>query len=379
MMNDPSSAPPALSRGFSVYLDLVRFSAAMIVLLSHASKSGIADQILPNLVQQGIDAVTVFFVLSGFVISHTAANKDRDLHDYVLARLARLWSVGLPALLLAALLAHVGMAQDPDLYNRQVIHDRLGSPLLAEFLSDYPLLRFLAGMLFLNEAWTVTIVQFQNAPYWSLSYEFCYYMLFGFAFYLTGGLRVLFLVLTVAVFGPKILLLLPTWLLGVALHRYRPRLAPALAWAFACLPFPAYFAGSLAAGAERSWWFDQFLPFDPGWSQHFVWQYFLAVLVGTHLLGMRSLLQGRNLAHVVRPIRWLAARTLSIYLFHFPVLYCLTAVLPRNLPGRGAAILGLTLVCVFALGQVTELRKGAWRQMLEWLTAGLRQKSVRPG
>jgi peptidoglycan/LPS O-acetylase OafA/YrhL len=46
----------------------------------------------------GVDAVMVFFVLSGLVIAYVSAKKETAFEDYAVAGIARLWSVLLPAL-----------------------------------------------------------------------------------------------------------------------------------------------------------------------------------------------------------------------------------------------------------------------------------------
>ena len=158
-------------RNFSVWLDFIRCSAATFVFLSYACQPGLADAILPDIKRFGRDAVAVFFVISGFVISHTAATRDATYFDLLIARLARLWSVCIPALALAAILGHFGTARndiDPDFF--------AGHDVLASLISGHPTIRFIISALFLNESWTLTVIAFNNPPYWSVAYEFCYYL-----------------------------------------------------------------------------------------------------------------------------------------------------------------------------------------------------------
>jgi peptidoglycan/LPS O-acetylase OafA/YrhL len=87
----------------SLYLDLTRAAVALIVLLSHCWLV-----LFPNypLHWPGPAAVIVFFVLSGFVIAYVTDGHDRTLGQYALNRLARLWSVALPALAFGLLVSH---------------------------------------------------------------------------------------------------------------------------------------------------------------------------------------------------------------------------------------------------------------------------------
>lgn len=85
----------------SIYLDLIRVGAAIVVALSHAWPVLFPHFPLPF---PGHQAVIVFFVLSGFVIAYTTDRKDRTLKIYMANRLSRLWSVIIPALLIGALI-----------------------------------------------------------------------------------------------------------------------------------------------------------------------------------------------------------------------------------------------------------------------------------
>ena len=95
------SAPPALPQPFSVYLDLTRFLAAVMVVLAHFAYFGVIPKgawgVLPEM---GREAVIVFFVLSGFVIASTVAERRPSARAYAVARLSRVYSVALPVLLL---------------------------------------------------------------------------------------------------------------------------------------------------------------------------------------------------------------------------------------------------------------------------------------
>src|SRR3954451_14311241 len=84
-----------MSPALSVYLDLIRFAAAVVVVLSHSWLI-----LFPGLPLHwpGPGAVIVFFVLSGFVIALVTDARDRTLTDYALSRLSRLWSVAIPVL-----------------------------------------------------------------------------------------------------------------------------------------------------------------------------------------------------------------------------------------------------------------------------------------
>ena len=196
-----------MNRSFSLYLDLVRFLAALTVLLFHASGFEFmkVDTVLGH---YGREAVIVFFVLSGFVIAYTADQKDSTLPEYATHRISRIYSVVIPALILTPIVDWIGARIHPEFYvgyNAQ---------------SVWPI-RVVNSVLCMNE-WGFWSVQFfSNVPYWSISYEVAYYILFGVSFFLKGPTRWVLLSIIGLLAGPKILLLLPIWLLGAWVYRSR--------------------------------------------------------------------------------------------------------------------------------------------------------------
>lgn len=102
-----------MPKAFSLYLDFVRFSAALLVLFFHANRihrPGFAFTTF------GHEAVIIFFVLSGYVIAFVAAEKESSLRTYGIARAARIYSVAIPAILLTAFVDYVGFQIFPEGY-----------------------------------------------------------------------------------------------------------------------------------------------------------------------------------------------------------------------------------------------------------------------
>lgn len=100
----------AMNRATSLYLDVVRPVAALVVLLSH-----VGDQ-LSFLASAGVQAVDVFFVLSGFVIAHVSASRERDPRVYFISRAARIYSVAIPTLILTVILDSIGLQENAAAY-----------------------------------------------------------------------------------------------------------------------------------------------------------------------------------------------------------------------------------------------------------------------
>src|ERR1700730_8312582 len=203
-----------MNRSTSIYLDLVRFLAATTVLIGHANFDELTGG-LPYLsglnMATANDAVIVFFVLSGLVIAYVADTKENTLREFFLSRLARLWSVVVPALLLTVILDYAGSRIAPSLYDPE--------------WTDNPVLRLAANLFFVNELWFSSIRPFSNAPFWSIGYEFWYYVVFAAAFFVRRPASFGWLGLVALVIGPRILVLLPIWLLGVWVY-YRTITSP---------------------------------------------------------------------------------------------------------------------------------------------------------
>ncbi len=342
-----------MTRSFSVYLDLVRFFAAFLVLLHHARYLYDPGNFLFSL---GHEAVIVFFILSGYVIAYVAEVKERTLKDYTLSRLARIYSVALPAILLTGVFDYVGFMAAPDAY-----------PAGAQAW-DYLPLRTIGSLAFLNQIWFVSMQPFSNVPYWSLGYEVWYYVGFALVTYL-GGRRgwLLFLVLALFV-GPKILLLMPLWWGGVYLYRSKAlrEISTNMGWTLLVLSFLGFAAylqwdvadwarGGLLAliGPE---WTREFVS-----SQRFLADYFLGLCVGAHFVALRAICERHQDVPglVAKPIQALAGSTFTLYLLHRPLILFYFAVFQLESVGPGVYVLflGLIVATTYVIALFTEQKK----------------------
>ncbi len=141
-----------MTRAFSIYLDLLRFLAACLVVVYHSNARMIVESILP-FSTYGHSAVIIFFVLSGFVIAYATDTKERHATDYWSSRMSRVWSLAVPAVLLTAVLDAIGQSIAPELY-------------AGNTTQDHTLLRIFTSLAFLNEIWFISITSFSNIAYW---------------------------------------------------------------------------------------------------------------------------------------------------------------------------------------------------------------------
>lgn len=358
------STPPALAQPFSVYLDLTRFLAAVMVVLAHFEYFGA----IPNgawglLPEMGREAVIVFFVLSGFVIASTVAERRPSARAYAVARLSRLYSVALPILLLGIACALAVRAFTDVVPPYGYVLDKL-----------YVYVPF--HLLFLGQHWTLSEVPPYMEPYWSLNYEAWYYLLFGLACYLRGRRRAVLVTLALLVMGYKLLLLLPVWLAGTWLQRghRRPWLGAGAAragWLASLLLLGAWVGLRLEDPlrlAAIAWWPFPSLPL--GSADRFLADYVVCAIVLLNFACARDA-GFTALLRAAPGVRLLAAHTFTLYLSHSIVIGVWLALYPHD-QRSSADLLGLAAaiaLATFALGALTERRRDVYRAVFARLLA----------
>ena len=344
-----------MKKELSTYLDLLRVGAAALVFLGHLSWKGISGGFLWQLQPFGHGAVIIFFVLSGFVIQFAAATKERTLFDYSVARLARLYSVVLPAIVLTLICDTIGIRHDPSAY----IVDR----------ETYPALRMFGAMLFLNQSWG-HLSLFSNDAYWSLPHEFWYYVIFAALTYLEGWKRIVAAVMCAAIAGPGILILGPIWAFGAVAYRLSQKFklgtrTAASMWLLTVVAIVIL----MRADTKPITAVSPFLP-----TAYSGLDFLLGGAVAGNIICASFLSFG--VARIHRPVAYMAGMTFALYLFHLPLLLLAAAYLPKNLPGvtRGTMEAIFALTVVFLLSFVTEGQKHRWRSSLRWLLRPLAEK-----
>lgn len=351
---------PALSR----YLDLLRVVAALVVFLGHAGHGHLMGGVLWRFTYWGHEAVMVFFVLSGYVISHVAHSREHNLKAYSVARLSRLYSVILPIMLFTWACDTIGYRLSPHAYTTTgLLHQ------------DHPAwLTYGLSLLMLNQSWSWATHFGSDAAYWSIPFEFWYYALFATVFFLRGWQRLAATLIVALIAGPRILAMLPIWLLGVLAQQANQRARP-MAWVPAC---------SLAALSAVLMLGMLLWDVTHGgrWSlgpleiNNWGWDMLLALLVASHIRAMHGVLSqvrwpGPGWAD--RALTRAAGATLALYLLHLPLLSLLNAMALHfgGGPGWVAAYLVAPLLLSLTLGYRLEATKHHWRRWLSrWLNAG---------
>lgn len=335
----------SMKKELSTYLDLLRLGAAAVVFIGHLSWQAISGGFLWQFGRYGHSAVIVFFVLSGFVIQYAADTKERRLVDYSVARLARLYSVVLPALLLTFICDAIGTAHNPNVYHMERETDQGW--------------RLIAAATFLTQSWG-HISALSNDAYWSLPYEFWYYVLFAAVTFLKGPQRVAALLISAFIAGPGILMMGPIWAMGAIAYRLIKHITFGKTVARS-LWIATGIAAIAVAMSDKP--ITQTAPFLP--NAYSGWDFLLGALVAANILSVNFL--SFDLSRFHRPVAKLAGVTFALYLFHLPLLHLSAAYMPAGLPVpvRGLIQSGLTLTIIYWLSLITEGQKYRWKRMFK--------------
>lgn len=341
-----------MPRALSIYLDLLRFFSALTVMFFHANYPRFDGEWLYHFKIYGHDAVIVFFVLSGFVIAYTANHKDCNLRTYATHRLGRLYSVAFPALILTLIL---------DFFGKQFNMDMYTGP---QYQSSEPILRFLSNLFYVNEIWFESWRAFSNGPYWSISYEFWYYVIFASYFYFSGFIRWSLVGISMFICGPKILLLFPVWLAGVAAFYACKKVRLTIPFAyflviFTVLLYMLYKFNAVEISLIKTaqhYLGKDFLHNELHWSRRFLSDYILGAIFFFHILAMHTICRSFSFnSYFEKAVKYAAGVSFAIYLLHYPLLQFY-----GSLMFNGKIVVGLTLVTIFLLAPITEGSKKVW-------------------
>jgi peptidoglycan/LPS O-acetylase OafA/YrhL len=315
----------------------------MIVFLGHL---GLFIPSMNRFVRLAHIAVCIFFVLSGFVIRMITRDHPGSMTDFLIDRGSRIYSVTVPALFLTAICEGIAKTINPTMYSTLAA---------GPFLWPRVMFAFVTNLTFTAQSWGYETNPLSNSPFWSLSFECVYYLLFALLFF--GAQRRstrFFLVAVILVSGPSIILLFPTWLLGCLLYDTYIRLE-STPYAFSlttaallvvlflgfCLRHWISSILQITDYTHRTRWLQSL--FSPAmrrrladntgnvpWLSRFSPSfYFAAVVIFVVLLWSLIAIQ-RFLPDIPESIsaglRWVAEGTFALYLFHLPILLMLACI-----------------------------------------------------
>lgn len=333
-----------MNKRHSQHLDFIRFSAAIMVFIEHLSSPPFTVNVIPDfLTDFGSIGVSVFFVLSGYVIAYVVEDRESRAAVYTIARISRLYSVILLALGITFILDSIGITLKPDYYAIPKV--LLKSPSVEGYVSSF---------FFVNE-WRIFgfygIAPGTNNPLWSLSFEATYYVIMGFVLFAP---RILSIPMTLVIFflsGKTFVVMFPVWLLGFVLYRIRK-----------LLKIPRFFAGPLmlvGIFVVLSLPFvtlhlpqDNFGLFFP-WgrfqiNRNLIEDYLTALFTAITLLSSSFLTDNHwSTYDLTKKIsKALGDYTFPLYAFHYPLICFLSAISPWPHTGLG----NLAFVSILTVG-----------------------------
>jgi peptidoglycan/LPS O-acetylase OafA/YrhL len=235
---------PGATVASTIHMDAIRGAAALAVVAFHIRYKFFLDyseavstawptRLFYVATSFGHDAVMVFFVLSGYLITGTVlkdVKADRwSWSRYLLNRLTRLYVVLIPGLLLTVAWDLLGL----HLFPAHPAYTGATQVWKHDFFDVRATLT--PSIFFANAVFRDAIAGIpplgSNSPLWSLTYEFAYYMIFPAALLALRpragvSMRALYGLMAAALiyyFGRRILLYFPIWLMGLAVRVVPPR------------------------------------------------------------------------------------------------------------------------------------------------------------
>lgn len=366
-----------LTPAFSGYLDALRFGAALAVLLGHMSQHGYDLGWIP-LAHLSHEAVIVFFVMSGLIIASVTLERQQSWRTYAAARMARIYSVALPAVAFSLLVTLSVIAVAPE------------TAVDLTFIRSANWPDAVSSLLFLNESWLSSIgldlKLSLNGPYWSLCYEVWYYAIFG-AFVFAPGRHRWWLAAALAlVAGPAVMVMFPIWCMGawLAINRSAGKTTNAhWAWGFFAAPLAMALIDITAFDLTLRDWIKAH--FSAWWhlgsSQRSLTDMVMGTFLAWHLstfaktpAGFRQFFEQR--AQTLA--KW-AGFSFTLYLFHMPLVTVAAAYTPAAYKGPVASVAwaGLFVGTCWLISHATERQLPRWRHTMNRLLASRQSQPSR--
>jgi peptidoglycan/LPS O-acetylase OafA/YrhL len=380
-MPTPAPTMRRLPNSCSLLLDLVRFSAALMVASGHLTQHYFSNG-WRDYTGHAVEAVGVFFVLSGFVIRYVSRLKYGKIGEYWIDRASRIYSVLLPAIGFTLVVYWIAIGINPGYY----------LPNWGLF-SNSLLVRLALNLSLTSQLWSRTVNFLCNAPLWSISYEGLYYAIYGCAFYLRGAWRWITVLGLIALGGAHIALLFPLWLLGCVVYEIYVRLTLRGTGWLTHLFFAALTAAGVLlwrpvvamifgwkSGMTRFLWVHHLRPPNLHWMLDYYRVGIPAAFLMLWLLVAVHGLRVEARSRWVRGIRILAEGTFPLYVVHFPLYVLVASVIPYDHGNPVAKIAMLLAAIAFGvlLAFPTNHLKDAMRNRLrDWFLPGDRMPAAR--
>jgi peptidoglycan/LPS O-acetylase OafA/YrhL len=363
-----------LNKAVSFYLDLLRVLAAFYVFIYHVGSMEIGNNLVfatreysENLGLTNRSAhyfVIIFFVLSGFLITMSASKPNMSLKFFIAARLGRLYSVLLPALVLSILTAQI-------LISTQIFDkDQIGN-------NSNLIQRIILNISFLAESWNLNATPPLNTPFWSVHYEFMYYLIVASCLLIKGKWRFIILPVVLLVAGVKILLLFPCWFFGSILYflvrnnNLAPLFSSIFIFIFTLITLFFILSSNFILPFEFFYGNGNFYGYKLFFSGNYLADYIFAFLVVLNIFSFfgfsKTLLNPCNTItffKIDKILKIISNCSYSLYMFHMPLLFLFSSLwfYDKTNGYHQLFLITFVLVSVYFIAQQTEWKVDFWRK-----------------
>lgn len=372
----------------SFYLDLLRILSAFYVFIFHVGSGEIDTKLIFSTHHfskiLGLNYysahyfVIVFFVLSGYLITMSASRPNISVKTFITARLGRLYSVLIPALFLSFLVAKILI---------------IGNYYPLDLIKNNTLLvqRFILNATFLSQSWSLNATPPLNNPFWSVQYEFMYYLIIASWLLVKNRLKYILILLIILISGLKVMLLFPCWLLGSFLYFIVSKkktinigISVMLFFSTLILLF-LILNGRLILPFEKPIGDHDFYGFLLFFSWNFKADLIFSFLVATNVFAIFSLSKKMEYFNTSSVFNKLHAKiqiisncSYTLYLFHLPLLFLFSSIIPYDKTNsfHQIGLVLLVLVTVYFIAKQTEWKVELWRGFVEKAFNFVEQKYI---
>jgi peptidoglycan/LPS O-acetylase OafA/YrhL len=347
---------PSISSPKSEFLDFLRWTAALIVVIGHVDM--VMGMFFTETTQHSIfgysslhahTAVMVFFVLSGYVVSYASEKKsfvqEYSFRKYYLDRWSRIFSVLTIAILCTLILDFVGglfsqIYKEPEFIPQDSFYTRLFANVFA--LQGFQGFRMQLG---------------SNSALWSIGYEFTYYIIFGLLYFrpkLFGLSRLWLLaaIIILLVAGTNIILYFSIWLLGALAYKLSKLKAVSKIRLNSWLCILILILVNHYLNIEKIFSTNEFV-------NDFIFSFVFALLL---IFDMK----GKYERHLGQANKFMASFSYSLYAVHMPFIFLCLALIAPSINSEDHFYLGILILfgsivfakIIFYLGENHRL---AWR------------------
>jgi len=373
----------------SIYIDMLRIIAAFAVFLYHfgslenEGKHILSFEPFGNTTHLNYFSahyfVILFFVLSGFLITMSASRPNVTLKSFLISRLGRLYSVLIPSLFFSILLAFFLVKFQ--VFNAASIQNNTNI-----------FTRIILNLTFLTQSWSLNATPPLNGPFWSVSYEFMYYLLIAAFLLIKGNIRFLILGVVVFISGIKVMLLFPCWLMGCLLYyffsksMYLNKSMSILLFLITTFLLLFTIFGKIQLPFQKENYDHEFYGTYLYFSWNYMADYIFSFLVALNIFaffGMSPLFLNFSTSNIFiafqKKITTISNCTFTLYLFHVPLMFLFFSISPYNYKnGFHQLVLILSvIVSVYFIAKSTEWKVLFWRDKISMLVEQITQKQRR--